>query len=156
MASEVTGAELGKRKRPAELTYVEARLHQWASWGRDHRHELGYPSISTLYKAMREKYTPIGLRLTNQAAALTARGKETVVFFEPRVGEVPEAVGEIEVIVNRLPGDLRLVIVTDCFTYGPIEVKAKKTPWRRARYSQLLEAAKYSIYAALDSRTKPG
>ena len=38
------------RKRPSELVYAEGRLSAWAAWAKDRRHELGYPSISTLYK----------------------------------------------------------------------------------------------------------
>lgn len=141
-----------RKRRPAELTYVEARLREWADWGRERRKDLGYPTISTLYKAMRQKCTPIMERIKKRDAALTARGSETVVFFAPKVADPPDSVAEIETVVNRLPGDLRLVIVVDSFTYGRIEEKARHTPWRRARYSQLLEAAKYSIFAALDSR----
>lgn len=142
------------RKRPSELTYAEARLSAWATWAKDRRHELGYPSISTLYKAMREKSTPVGKRIKRETGPeLTARGTESVVFFESRVDEPPEAVAEVEAAVNRLPGDLRLVVTTDYFTIGPIEAKAKLTPWKRARYSQLLESAKYAVYTALDSRT---
>jgi hypothetical protein len=143
------------RKRPSELTYAEARLSAWATWAKDRRHELGYPSISTLYKAMREKFTPIGKRIRREVGPeLTARGTESVVFFQSRVDEPPEAVKEVEAVVNKLPGDLRLVVTTDYFTYGPIEDKAKRTPWKRARYSQLLESAKYAVYVGLDSRTQ--
>jgi hypothetical protein len=142
------------RKRPSELTYAEARLSAWAAWAKERRHDLGYPSISTLYKAMREKATPIGRLVKRKfGPELTARGTESVVFFESRVDEPPEAVAEVETVVNKLPGDLRLVVTTDYFTRGPIEAKAKRTPWKRARYSQLLESAKYAVFVALDSRT---
>jgi hypothetical protein len=69
------------------------------------------------------------------------------------VKDAPEAVMEVDAVVIKLPKDLHEVIVADYFTYGPIEVRAKKTRWKRARYCQLLECAKYSVFAALDSRT---
>jgi hypothetical protein len=142
------------RKRSDALVYAESRLTEWSRWCKESRHELGYPSMSTLYRAMREKITPVGKRIKRDRPELTARGTETRVFVEPTVGEPPDPVAEVETIVNRLPGDLRLVVTTDYFAYGPIEEKAKKTPWKRARYSQLLEAAKYAVYVALDSRTQ--
>lgn len=139
------------RRRPDALRYAEYRLKEWAVWSKEHRNELGYPTISLLYKAMKQKADPI-TKLKN-GSCLTARGSETHVFVEPTVGEPPDHVAEVEIIVSRLPKDLHTVIVADYFTYGPIEVRSRQTRWRRARYCQLLESAKYAVYAALDSRT---
>ena len=145
-----------RRKRAAELVYVEERLSAWAQWAKEHRDGLGYPSMSLLYRAMRERLGPVDAKRKALEAdrPLTAMGTETRVMREPKVGEIPDPVAEVDVVVSRLPHDLRVVICVDYFAYGPIEARAKKTRWKRARYSQLLESAKYAVYAALDSRTR--
>jgi hypothetical protein len=148
------------KKRSTAILYAERRLTDWAKWARDNRSGLGYPTISTLYKAMRERLEPgkgtwavPKLKPNELPPSLTAMGKETRSFIPPTVDEAPEAIMEVDVVVVKLPKDLHEVIIADYFTYGPIEVRAKKTRWKRARYSQLLECAKYSVFAALDSRT---
>jgi hypothetical protein len=149
-----------KRERSTAVLYAEKRLSDWAKWAREHRESLGYPTISTLYKAMKERMEPgkgtwkvPKVKPHELPPLLTAMGKETHSFIPPTVGEAPQAVMEVDAVVIRLPKDLHDVIIADYFTYGPIEARAKKTKWKRARYSQLLECAKYSVYAALDSRT---
>jgi hypothetical protein len=148
-----------KRERSTAVLYAEKRLTEWAKWARDNRGNLGYPTISTLYKAMRERLEPgkgtwavPKLKPNELPPLMTAMGKETRSMIPPTVGDAPETVMEVDSVVIKLPKDLHEVIVADYFTYGPIEVRAKKTRWKRARYSQLLECAKYSVYAALDSR----
>lgn len=149
-----------RRARDAALIYAENRLSVWAKWAKDHRHVLGYPTISLLAKAM--QMTKIGV-IRGFAAPyadygnhgdvvypVNAEGTETRSVRPLSVGEVPAPIAEVDVIVARLPPDLHKVIVTDYFTYGPIEVRCKETPWKRARYSQLLESAKYSIFVALN------
>lgn len=144
-----------RRKRADELVYAERRLSAWAEWAKQHRDGLGYPSMSLLYRAMREKRGPVeAKKKAADEVALTARGTEMRVSVERKVGEIPDAVAEVDVVVSRLPHDLRVVICVDYFAYGPIEARAKKTRWKRARYSQLLESAKYAVYTALDSRTR--
>lgn len=149
------------RKRSTALLYAERRLSEWAKWANKNREGLGYPTVATLYTAMRERLEPGKMKWkipkigeNDEAPILTAMGKETRSFIPPTVGEAPEAVMEIDAIVIKLPKDLHEVIVADYFSYGPIEARCKKTRWRKARYSQLLECAKYYVYAALDSRTK--
>jgi hypothetical protein len=149
-----------KRERSTAVLYAERRLTEWAKWARENRDGLGYPTISMLYKAMKERLEPKKMKRVekwdlepNEAPkVLTAIGVATRNFFTPSV-DAPEAIMETDGVVRRLPPDLHEVIIADFFTYGPIEVRAKKTKWKRARYSQLLECAKYSVYAALDSRT---
>lgn len=144
----------GRRPRDAALIYAENRLHPWADWARENRAGLGYPTIALLYKAMRQKAVPLRERRLVNHGKLTARGAETHSFLPQTIGEVPEAIMEVDTVVAALPHDLHAVIIADCFTYGPIEERCRRTPWKRARYSQLLEAAKYAIYTALSSRTE--
>jgi hypothetical protein len=136
-------------KRDSALLYAEGRLSCWARWARDNRDSLGFPTTSLLYKAMRQKSERI--KALNHGR-ITARGTETVSFTPNYVPEAPEAIAETDRIVAQLPRDLNVVIIADYFTYGPIEVRAGATPWRRARYCQLLEAAKYAVYVSLDAR----
>lgn len=142
--------------RAAALIYAENRLFPWAKWARENREKLGVPTVSLLYKAMQSKSVPmrrvhpnvISLHGEN-VPALTARGKETRSFRPTTIGEVPEAIVEVDEAVGALPPDLHEVLIADFFTYGPIEVRCRRTRWRRARFSQLLEAAKYAVYAHL-------
>lgn len=149
-----------KRERSTAVLYAERRLSEWAKWAKQNRDGLGYPTISMLYRAMKERLEPDRKRETIPALRPdelprlpTALGKETRSIVAPKV-EAPEAVMEVDKVVRKLPKDLHDVIIADYFTYGPIEVRAKKTKWKRARYSQLLECAKYSVFVALDSRTQ--
>jgi hypothetical protein len=146
-------------RRDAALIYAEQRLSAWASWAREGRAALGLPSVSTLYKAMRRKAVRIRskrLELNDPEAALgprlTAHGVETRSFAPHSAGEIPEAIAEVDQVVANLRPDLHEVIIADYFTYGPIEVRCRQTRFRRARYSQLLEAARYSVYASLAAR----
>lgn len=150
-----------RRARDSALIYAENRLSVWSKWAKDHRHVLGYPTISLLYKAM--QMTKIGVirgfaepraNYDNHGEVIypiNADGTETRSMRPVAVGEVPEPIAEVDIIVARLPADLHRVVVADYFTYGPIEVRCKETPWRRARYSQLLESAKYAVFVALNS-----
>lgn len=160
-ATQSLADRLGKpRARSTAVLYAERRLSEWAKWAKENRCSLGYPTISTLYRAMRERLEPgkgawivPKLKPNELPPLLTAMGKATRSMIPPTVGEAPEAIMEVDAVVIKLPHDLHEVIVADYFTYGPIEVRAKQTKWKRARYSQLLECAKYSVFAALDSRT---
>lgn len=147
------------RARDAALIYAENRLSPWAKWAREHRDAIGYPTISLLYKAMQS--TKVGIiRGTAIPFAdydnhgevvypVNADGSETRSMRPREVGEVPEAIAEVDVVVARLPRDLHTVIVADYFTYGPLDIRARQTPWKPARFRQLLEAAKYAVYVGL-------
>lgn len=145
------------KARAAALVYAENRLFPWAKWAKENRETLGHPTISLLYQAMRE--TKLGvIRGTALPMAdehgvvhypINADGRATRSFRAPPVGEVPEEIVEVDSVVARLPTDLREVLMADFFTYGPIEVRCKRTRWKRARYSQLLESAKYAVFMGL-------
>jgi hypothetical protein len=150
-----------RRARDSALIYAENRLSPWAKWAKEHRQALGYPTISLLFKAMQS--TKVGvMRGTATPFAdyanhgevvypINADGHETRSLRPRTVGEVPEPFAEVDGVVAKLPRDLHTVIIADYFTYGPIEVRCKQTPWRRARYSQLLESAKYAVFVALQN-----
>lgn len=144
----------GRKPRDSALIYAENRLRPWAAWARENRAGLGYPTIALLYKAMRQKAVPLKERRAVNHGRFTARGTETHSFLPQTIGEVPEAIMEVDAVVAALPRDLHTVIIADFFTYGPIEERCRRTPWKRARYSQFLEAAKYAVYTALASRTE--
>lgn len=161
MAAVAESIVFEPKKRATALLYAEKRLSDWADWAKANREGLGFPSVSLLYRAMRERLEPerrkadeMVLGPNERAKLPTALGTQQHVFVATRV-DASEAVLEVDAVVMRLPRDLKEVIFADYFTYGPIEVRAKKTRWKRARYSQLLESAKYSVFAALDSRTLP-
>lgn len=146
--------------RDTALVYAERRLSIWAQWARENRDQLGLPTISLLYKAMRRKAVRIRSKATDitatpaeiEAVPLTAYGVETRSSIPPTVGEVPEEIMEVDDVVANLRPDLYEVIIADYFTYGPIEVRCKQTKWRRARYLQLLESAKYCVFVALSAK----
>jgi hypothetical protein len=133
--------------RDAGLIYAENRLRAWAKWARHNRETLGYPTISLLYTAMRMRLVSAA---RGEGGALTANGRGTA-SHTPTAdgGDECSIFVAVDTVVAKLPKDLHDVIIADYFTYGPIEVRCKKTRWRRARYSQLLECAKYSVFAAL-------
>jgi hypothetical protein len=151
-----------RKQRDSALIYAENRLAPWAKWAKEHRAAIGYPTISLLYKAMqmtkigiiRGTVTPLADEHGNVHYPINADGHESRSMKPVAVGEVPEVIAEVDQVVAKLPKDLHTVIIADYFTYGPIEVRCKETPWKRARYSQLLECAKYSVFVALSSRTK--
>lgn len=148
------------KARDSALIYAEQRLAPWAKWAKENRLSLGCPTISLLYKAM--QMTKIGIiRGTAYPIAdqngvvhypINAEGRETRSFRPPSIGEVPEIIAEVDEAVATVPEKPRKVLIADYFTYGPIEVRCKETPYKRARYMQLLESAKYSVYVALISK----
>lgn len=138
-----------RRKRDAGLLYVDARLTAWAHWARDNRNNLGYPTVSLLYKAMQQ--TKVGIVRLPDSGGLTARGEQAHVMRAGGHGVIPDAVEEIDRIVARLRPELHKVVVANYFVYGPIEARAKSVGYRRARFFQLLESAKYCVFVALDT-----
>jgi len=151
---------VAKRARDLALIYAERRLAVWASWSRNNRESLGFPAVSMVYKAMRRRAERVRREQIIGGAqiepALTAFGIETKSRIPAVIGEPPEAVAEVERVVIAMRPDLYEVIMADYFTYGPIEVRCKQTQWCRARYLQLLEAAKYWTYAALSAAGHAG
>jgi hypothetical protein len=153
-----TGAQMSladrfqPKPRDTALLYAERRLRVWSDWAKDNHHGLGYPSVSTIYKAMRQKSEQIKRNAPPRMLTAYAVATRPASVPEP---DVPDSIREVDIAVAQLPQDLRTVIMADCFTYGPIEVRAKQTRWKRARYSQLLECAKYSVFCWLASRTEP-
>lgn len=143
--------------RDSALIYAESRLAPWAHWAKENRDNLGYPTISLLYKAM--QVTKIGIirgRAYPEADEhgdvhypINAEGHETRSSRPVGIGEVPEVYAEVDRAVATVPPKPRQVLIADYFTYGPIEVRCKQTPYKLARYRQLLESAKYAVYVAL-------
>jgi hypothetical protein len=143
--------------RDSALVYAESRLAPWAKWAQQHREQIGYPTISLLYKAM--QVTKVGIirgRAYPQADEhgqveypINADGHETRSLRPREIGDVPEAIAEVDTAVAKVPQRPRLVLIADYFTYGPIEERCKRTPYKRARYFQLLEVAKYAVYVQL-------
>ncbi len=150
MADEISAP----RRRDTGMVYAEARLDAWASWTRSNRERLGCPTISILYKAMQH-----ARRATAEERAIaghvTAQGQQTQVMRRYDENFIPEPVAEVDSVVAKLPRPLHKVIVANYFTYGAIEVRAKAAGMKRARFSQLLEAARYSVFVGLDALT-PG
>lgn len=148
---------MATRPRDIALIYAERRLSAWSGWARESREQLGLPPISLIYKAMRRKAERIRTQQIAHGAlverALTASGHETRSCIPPTIGDVPEAIAEVDAVVAELRPPLNRVITADYFTYGPIEVRCKETPWGRARYLQLLESAKYCVFVALNARS---
>lgn len=148
--------------RDAALVYAESRLAPWAKWAKEYREQLGCPTISLLYKAMRmSKVGVIHGRAYPVADdhgivhyPINADGRATRSFRPPQIGEVPPAIMEVDEAVAVVPAKPREVLIADYFVYGPIEERCKRTPHRRTRYLELLESAKYSVYVALMSRAE--
>ncbi len=139
-----------KRKRETELVIVERRLSEWADWAKRHRQVLGYPSISALFRIMMDSKRVLLPSMAEMAEGhlISAHGKQTQSFREDSVF-VPEAIAEVDSAVAKLPRKLERVITANYFTYGCREIRAKAAGLKVARFKQLLEAAKYSVWAAL-------
>jgi hypothetical protein len=155
---EVLQVQPRTHARDSALIYAENRLSPWARWAKEHRCALGYPTISLLYQAMQR--TRVGVMRGSAADPkvdedgnveypLNADGHETRSYRPVSVGEIPEAIREVDVAVAALPRDLRLVVVAEYFTYGPMEQRCRQTRWKLARFRQLLESAKFAVYMAL-------
>lgn len=147
--------------RATAVVYAETRLNAWAGWAKQYSNHQGYPKISLIYKVMRRKARRLGRIEEHRSSErptglLTAQGKETLSFRPPEIGKVPEPIAEVDFVVARLPPDLHEVVMTEYFDDGVrIEDRANATRWGRARYSQLLECAKYVVYASLDTHFHP-
>lgn len=149
------------KARDASLVYSRNRLLAWSKWAKEHREQIGYPTISLLYKAM--QMTKVGIiRGTAYPRAVTGRdglqhieypinadGHATRSSRPPTVGEVPPEFVEVDAAVAEVPEKPRLVGIAHYFTYGPLEERVKVTPYKRARYMQLLETFEYAVFVAL-------
>lgn len=138
---------LPTKKRDAALIYAENRLKPWAKWAADSGTTLSIPRESAFNRAM--GMFRVGIQGGSTAGRLTAYGAETRRFRPLESGDPPDAVIEVECAVIHLPVRLKAVLNVEFFVYGPIEVKARALGMSRARYSSLLEAAKYSIFVML-------
>src|SRR6185295_3574165 len=117
--------------------------------------------ISLLYRAM--QMTKVGIvRGTAYPRAVSdgngmqhieypinADGHATRSMRPPTIGEVPSEFVEVDEAVAEVPAKPRQVGIAHYFTYGPIEERVKQTPYKRARYMQLLETFEYSVFVAL-------
>lgn len=156
-------------ERDAALVFAEQRLNTWARWAKDNRTSVGYPSISTLYRAMMT--TKVGIirgggiadpKVIDPSAenvqvryAQGAEGVETRSFRPAEVLDAPAEVMAVDRAVAQVPAKPRQVLIAHYFSYGPIEERCRKTPYKRARYLQLLEVAKYAVYMALGGGADP-
>lgn len=140
-----------KRVRDASLLMAERRLTIWAAWAKQHRQVLGYPTVSSLFRAMMDckRSKMHDMAEMAEGKIITAQGKQALSFREDATF-VPEPIAEVDAVVARLPRPLERVITANYFTYGPIEVRAKAAGLKRARFFQLLESAKYSVWVGLE------
>lgn len=145
------GNQMGSKKmeREQELVEVDKRLAEWAKWAKTHRQALGYPTISSLFRVMMDSRRK---KLSDTIFPPTAQGKEKKNFRDTESHFIPERIAEVDSAVAKLPRMLERVITANYFTYGPIEVRAKSIGLKRGRFSQYLEAAKYSMSVLLDVR----
>lgn len=143
--------------RDSALVYARNRLLAWSKWAKEHRQELGLPTVSALYKAMQMQKVGI-VRGTAYPTAdehgdvdypINADGRETRSFRPITSAEIPEAFLEVERAVAKVPQRLRDVGVAYYFTYGPLEERVKKTGHRRTQFLHLLECFDYAVYIAL-------
>jgi hypothetical protein len=149
------------KARDAALIYSRNRLLAWSKWAKEHREQIGYPTISLLYKAM--QMTKVGIvRGTAYPRAVTGKdglqrieypinadGHATRSSKPAEIGEVPPEFVEVDEAVAGVPAKPREVGIAHYFTYGPIEDRVKETPYKRARYMQLLETFEYAVFVGL-------
>lgn len=140
-----------KRARDASLVMADKRLATWSEWAKQNRQVLGYPTISSLFRVMMDSKRSKMHDMAEMAEGkmITAQGKQALSFREEATF-VPEPIAEVDSVVARLPRPLERVITANYFTYGPIEVRAKAAGLKRARFFQLLESAKYSVWVGLE------
>jgi hypothetical protein len=151
------------KERDSALTYSRNRLLAWSKWAKEHREQIGCPTISLLYKAM--QMTKVGI-VRGTAYPRAISGKDGTQYIEypinadghatrsmrpPAIGEIPVEFEEVDKAVAQVPPKPREVGIAHYFTYGPIEDRVKQTPYKRARYLQLLETFEYSVFVALQA-----
>lgn len=141
-----------KSSRQTAIVYAETRLEPWGKWSRDSAEALGLPKVSIIHKIMRRKLIR---GLSKNKNKMTAKGKETLSFRPKTIGEATEAVAEVDKSVAVLPSNLQLILKVEYVDYrnARIEDRCAAAGLARRRYGQLLECAKYAIFAALASGT---
>jgi hypothetical protein len=153
--------------RDPVLGRVDSLLRTFARWAQQNRSALGYPTISTLFRAMLT--TKVGIvrggtlpdpKVVDAIAdivqviyANAASGSETRSFKPREVMDAPEIMMQVDHAWAQLTGKLRRVMAAHYFVHGTIEERCRKTSYKRARYLQLVECAQYAIYAALITTT---
>jgi hypothetical protein len=139
-----------KSQREAAVLYAETRLEPWGKWSRGNSEGLGLPRVSIIHKIMRRKLIR-GLSKNKQR--LSAKGKETLSFRPRTVGSMPDAVSEVDLAVAALSPNLQIILKIEYIHLrnAPAEDRCAAAGIGRRRYGQLLECAKYSIYAALNT-----
>lgn len=145
------------KARDSSLIYARNRLLAWSKWAKENRQELGCPTISSLFRHMqatkvgviRGHAYPVADKHGVIHYPINAQGKGTQSFRPQSIGEVPIEFLEVDVAVAEVPAKPREVGIAHYFTYGPLEERVKETPYKRARYLQLLESFEYSVYVAL-------
>lgn len=137
-----------KYNREPALAYADKRLDAWSAWVKRHRDHLGLPRQSSIQRAIETSKVGVLFEQIEEMSKHTALGKETRTFHVRGV-EIPEPLAEVDSVVARQPEPLRKVIAANYFTYGPIEVRAKESGYKLSRFTQLLESAKYAVWAGL-------
>lgn len=120
-----------------DLVVVEAerQLEAWSIWARESGRATEYAIVLSPRRDHR----------------LTAQGREKRVFQEI-AGQVPPLVAAVDKSVARLPERLRRIVGANYFMDANIGRKARAIGMKRARFSQLLEAAKYSVWVGVRIR----
>jgi len=155
----VSDSERRKYHRDAKLQYVELRLDAWAEWVRRDRLNLGLPTSSAIDTAMR--LTKVGIEHGYAGepeedddgiiqGRRTALGRQTRVSRSHEPVHIPDDIAETDKVVARLADPLKDVVHANYFTPGPTEARAQASGYQVARFKQLLESAKWSIWTALD------
>lgn len=140
-----------KSPRETAIVYAETRLEPWGKWSRDSANSLGLPRVSIIHKIIRRKLVR---GISRNKSKVTAKGKETLSFRPRTIGLAPEAVAEVDKAVALLAENLQVILKVEYIEYrnAPMEdrcLAAGLSKKGSSRYKQLLESAKYSVFAAL-------
>lgn len=147
-------------QRSSAVVYAEVRLDAWATWAREYRGALGYPKVSMIYKVLRRKSMRLGGFVERPCLGkedrpiglLTAKGSETVSFKPREVGDVPEAIAQIDRVVATMDRVLRRIIQIEYLTSSDLatEQKALTAGMQTSQYRTLLRKAKRAVASALE------
>lgn len=152
-------------ERDTAVLYADRRLRVWADWARRDQRIGGLPSVTAMQEAMasarvgvvrgRVEDSYFDEKTREWRPSVTAKGSPTRQSKPPPTAHASEEIAEVDAAVARLPKRLNRVIMAEYFVYGPREVRAKAAHTSPARYSQLLESARYSVFAGLAFNGKP-
>lgn len=145
------------KERDSALVYARNRLLAWSKWAKEHRRDLGYPTISALYRAIQSQKIGIKRGTAYPTAdehgvvdyPINADGRETRSFRPITSADIPEAFLEVERAVAKVPRRLNEVGTAYYFTYGSLEERVKETNYKRAQFLHLLECFDYAVYIGL-------